>query len=129
MLSFLGPYKYAILGGIVAVIFGVGFYRGYVYEHEKALVLQAQQEKAAAEAYRKQVEMFDEISKALEEEKQNIKVKYVTIEKEVERIVDRPIYLRACFDDDGLRLANSALTKGPYSSEPASTVPRINPHP
>lgn len=51
------------------------------------------------------------------------RVRYVTIEKEVEKIVDRPIYVTTqCFDDDGVRLLNEAIT-GAAPSQSASGVP------
>ncbi|MGX2584729.1 hypothetical protein ACWB3E_18825 [Acinetobacter baumannii] len=37
---------------------------------------------------------------------QNTKVEY--IEREVQKIVDRPIYINTCLDDDGVRLINEA---------------------
>ena len=39
-----------------------------------------------------------------------IEIKYRTITKEVERVVDRPLYVGVCLDGDGVRLANAALT-------------------
>lgn len=51
------------------------------------------------------------------------RVRYVTIEKEVEKIIDRPIYVTTqCFDDDGVRLLNDAIT-GATPSQSASAVP------
>lgn len=49
---------------------------------------------------------------------QNTKVEY--IEREVQKIVERPIYINTnCFDDDGVRLANEAGN----TSKSENTVP------
>lgn len=44
------------------------------------------------------------------------------IRTEVERIIERPVYLNACIDDDGLRIINDAI-KGGGISKPVGTVP------
>jgi hypothetical protein len=50
-----------------------------------------------------------EASKELEAARGRTEVKYRTITKEVERVVERPSYSSVCLDADGLRLANQAL--------------------
>jgi len=52
------------------------------------------------------------------------KTTYATITHNVDRIVDRPVYRNACFDDDGLRNANAALAgKAIDPLSAASAVP------
>lgn len=46
-----------------------------------------------------------------EADKERIRVQYITITKEVERIVEKPFYRDACLDDDGLRVLRSAITE------------------
>ncbi len=46
---------------------------------------------------------------------------------EVERIVQNPVYIRECFDDDGMRALYSAIDKRPINpAKPASGVPGAN---
>lgn len=56
----------------------------------------------------------------LEAARGRTEVKYRTITKEVERVVERPVYSTVCFDVDGVRLANAALAGS--SSAPGKFV-------
>lgn len=49
-----------------------------------------------------------------------INVEYRTITKTVERIVDRPVYLNQCIDDDGLRIINGFISGARDSINSAS---------
>jgi hypothetical protein len=60
----------------------------------------------------------------LEKAKNERQIIYKTITKKVDRIVDRPVYLNACIDDDGLRLANAALT-GKAATDPGQPDPAV----
>ena len=62
-------------------------------------------------------------SQDLEAIRGKTQIKYKTIVKEVEKLVDRPVYRATCLDADGLRLANSALAREiTPSSEPIDPV-------
>lgn len=60
---------------------------------------------------------INKISSDLEAEKQKIKIEFREIKHETTKIVDRPIYRKCKFDDDGLRVANKAIISA-NSSEP-----------
>jgi len=63
----------------------------------------------------------------LEKERAKREIIYRTITKKVDRIVDRPVYIRNCLDDDGLRMANEALTGAPAAvAEPDAAMPSID---
>ena len=54
----------------------------------------------------------NEINKAsadYETETSKQKVRVETITREVQKIIDRPVYLNHCFDDDGLQQLNSLI--------------------
>ena len=60
----------------------------------------------------------------LEQAKAKREIIYRTITKTVDRIVDRPVYRSDCLDDDGLRIANEALTGTPAAaSQPDADLP------
>jgi hypothetical protein len=40
---------------------------------------------------------------------EKVRVEYEVVEKEVERLVERPVYGNQCLDDDGLRVISSAI--------------------
>jgi hypothetical protein len=62
-------------------------------------------------------------SAELEAVRGKTEVKYRTITKQVEKIIDRPIYSNVCLDADGLRLANAALSRKALTSEPLDALP------
>ena len=43
--------------------------------------------------------------------------------KEVERVIEKPVYLNTCFDDAGLQLLAADIAARTAPSEPAPTVP------
>jgi hypothetical protein len=66
-----------------------------------------------------------EASAQLEAARGKTAIKYKTIVKEVEKIVERPVYSTVCFDADGLRLANAALAgSATAAGQPPDRVPQ-----
>lgn len=99
------------LYGVAALaLAGGGFYAGAKVTNNswKAGMLDAEIKHASA--LKEANDRNNELARALEASRANIRTVFKTIEKRVEKVVDRPVFLRECFDDDGLRLANEALT-------------------
>jgi len=63
--------------------------------------------------YLKQTETLNVLASDLEKAKNAQHIKYVTITKNVDRIVERAVYRTDCIDDDGLRNINSAIAGTP----------------
>lgn len=59
--------------------------------------------------------------------KTRIETEFVTITKEVERVVEKPTYRNICLDDDGLRVIAAAIGTAHAASQPAPAVSRPNP--
>lgn len=55
---------------------------------------------------------INKVSSDYEAEKSKQKVRVGTVTREVQKIIERPVYLNACFDDDGLSKLNSLITGG-----------------
>ena len=72
--------------------------------------------KEAEEAAKEQAQ---KASEDYEQTKETERVKTETITRTVQKIVDRPVYINTCLDDDGVRLINEAGN----TSESKSTVP------
>ena len=111
-LAFMGA-----LGGIYAK----GYYSG------KATVTaewQAANEKARAEEAAK----ANQAATKLEVSREKARVVYRTIKQEVEKIVERPVYLQACLDEEGLKLANQAI-KGERNDPTRKIQPEGRAHP
>lgn len=60
----------------------------------------------------KQVKI-NKLSQDYENEKSKYKIKVETVTKQVQKIVERPIYRNVCIDADGLQSINSIITKAP----------------
>ena len=68
--------------------------------------------KALAEKQNK----INEVSADYEAEKSMQRVKVETVTREVQKIIDRPVYQQLCFDDEGVSAINSLISND--SSEP-----------
>ncbi len=75
-----------------------------------------------AELRRNNQQAADRASAGFEAAQVQIRTEFVPIEREVERVVEKPVYLAQCFDADGLRVLNAAIT-GTTPGQPAPTVP------
>lgn len=64
----------------------------------------------------------DRASAGFESAQVQIRTEFVPITKEVERVVEKPVYLAQCFDDDGLRVLNAAIG-GAATRQPAPGLP------
>lgn len=80
---------------------------------------------AAAKATQKKLERIDMAAANHEADKAQIGAQIKTIIKEVDRVVEKPVYRdTVCFDDDGLRLIRAAIASdAAAASEPAPAVP------
>ena len=67
-------------------------------DHQKALLVKQNE--------------INKVSSDYEAEKSKQKVRVETVTREVQKIIDRPVYLNHCFDDDGLQQLNSLITNG-----------------
>lgn len=72
-------------------------------------------------------ERIFKLAAELEVAKNTKRVEYEKTVKYITKIVERPVYLRECIDDDGLRTINETIAGGPLTSgEPSTTVPAGN---
>lgn len=63
------------------------------------------------ELQKKQNEI-NKVSADYETEKSKQRVQVETVTREVQKIVERPVYLNSCFDDDGMQQLNSLIASG-----------------
>lgn len=126
-----GLNPYVLLGAAIAAatIAASSFWAGKEWEQGA----QAQRDVAAMlkveKVRRTDAKRIDTAAAGHEGDKTRIRTEFITITKEVERVVQVPFYAAAdapaCLDDGGLRQLTDAIT-GPRAaaSEPARTVPR-----
>ncbi|WP_410169315.1 hypothetical protein [Acinetobacter lwoffii] len=55
---------------------------------------------------------INQMSSDYEATKSEQRVQVETVTREVQKIIDRPVYLKHCFDDDGLQQLNSLIASG-----------------
>lgn len=122
MLSKIFPQIYLVYLALAILAVGGIYLKGRVDGREicnnRIAVIQA----ASVEKERAAQDRAVQASEELEAVRGKTEIKYRTITKEVEKIVDRPVYSGVCFDDDGVRLANSAL-RPETTSKPHDRVP------
>jgi hypothetical protein len=106
---------------LVGIVIGAAPAVKLTADHYKAKAAAA--ELAAAEAYQSRTVELNQVSADLERAKHEKQVVYRTITKRVNTYIDRPIYLRDCADDDGLRDEDAALTRTANPRKPAAVVP------
>lgn len=61
-------------------------------------------------------DQINKVSSDYEAEKSKQRVKVETVTREVQKIIDRPVYQQHCFDDDGVSAINSLIAND--TSEP-----------
>jgi predicted phage-related endonuclease len=83
----------------------------------------AKEQKDAAEAYQAKTAELNQVSAELEQARNDRKIVYRTITKQVEKIVDRDVYRNTCLDDDGVHAINAALAGRAGTGEPTAAVP------
>ena len=78
---------------------------------------------AAAELARNNRQAAQAASEGFENDRTKTEIKYRTITRQVEKIVERPSYRNVCFDEPGLHALRSAIGTASDTSEPADALP------
>ena len=78
---------------------------------------------AQAELARNNRQAAQSASEGFENDRTKTEIKYRTITRNVEKIVERPIYAQSCFDDGGMHALRSAIGSASDTGEPADAVP------
>ena len=98
--------KLAAIGAALVLAFGAGWWlRGL---QVKAATVDQVQSQAQADV--QQAQRTSEAVQTHAEAKVKTEIRYVTVTREVEKLVERPVYLERCLDDDGLRALNAQIT-------------------
>lgn len=112
------------IAGIVALFAG-GFLTGsrITAASYQADIIKEQQ--AAAQAVAEAAAKANQHAEELEQARAQREIIYRTITRQVDKVVDRPIYRADCLDDDGLRITNEAITGAAAAAgKPAAAVPK-----
>lgn len=110
-----------IAAALVGLAIGfAGAWNVQAWRWDSADLKRLQQQQSQA---RSQIRQIDKASEGYEGDRAATRTEFIEITKEVERVVQKPVYLNVCLDDDGLRqLERAAATTG-YSGKPAAGMP------
>jgi hypothetical protein len=120
-------YVQLILIGIVAAAVAGGLLWTYETGHDAGYI----EAMAEIEEIARQREVKEDVaSVSLEKDRERVRTVYRTITQEVDRVIEKKVveYRDVCLDDDGLRLANAALTGALVpAGEPDRRMPAAEP--
>ena len=108
--------------GVISLVLGFGAGMGL----QKLFWIAADKERIEQEAKTKDNnrEKAQDASASYEEKRTVNEIRYRTVTVTVEKIVDRPVYINQCLDDDGLRTLNEQITRQPDSSNLGLKLPK-----
>lgn len=83
----------------------------------------AQQREDAAELQRLRARTVDSAAASHEATRAQLDAEFKVITREVERVVERPVYRNVCLDADGLRILGRAIASPGDPGQPAPALP------
>lgn len=113
--------KEILISSLCAFVVGLG--GGYTVNDWKRDA--ADKERIEQEAKKKdeQVNTAHVASTGFEEKRNANEVRYRTVTVTVEKIIDRPVYINQCIDDDGLRILNDQILRRTDPGQPGIKMP------
>lgn len=108
--------------GVLSLVLGFGAGMGL----QKLFWIAADKARIEQEAKTKDNnrEKAQDASASYEEKRTTNEIRYRTVTVTVEKLVDRPVYINQCLDDDGLRILNEQITGQPDSSKLGLKLPK-----
>ena len=103
-----GLYTYAATA-IVAV--AIGFTGGWKTQGWRWDAADKQRIEQEAKERQKQLDRAQVASTTFEDKRTTNETRYRTVTVTLEKIVDRPVYLQQCFDDEGLAALNAQIQR------------------
>ena len=97
--------KSLVAAALAAIFFSAGWWLRGV--QTKAATVDQVQVQAKADV--RQAERTSEAVQQHAQVKTETEIRYVTVTREVEKLVERPVYLERCMDDDGVRILNGQI--------------------
>jgi hypothetical protein len=99
----------------------IGFGSGWKVRAWKAGADDVERAEQQAKDQLRRVEHVDQAAQAHEDFKAAAEVRWRTVTKEVEHVVERPVYRNVCLDADGLRILADDIRSGASPSRDART--------
>ena len=115
--------SFALQAVLAAMIFATGAGAGVKWH---VGIVASRTLAAQNEAFRKtelRSSAIDTAAVKHEQFKTRVELREIEILKEVDRVVEKPVYSNVCVDDDGLRIIAADIAARHAASQPAPTVP------
>ena len=109
---------------LALVLIVAGFTGGVKYHAGVTAQKELARQHSEAKLLARQADRIDAAAVKNEKAKETIRTRFITIEKEAERVIaQNPTYRDICFDADGLRQLEAAIDAGASAGEPATSLP------
>lgn len=112
-----------LAAGALALAFAVGAGSSYLVITDHYSAAAAKKIGEAAAAYEARTQDLNDKSAELEGIRNGQRIVNKVIEKRVETYIDRPIYIRECLDDSGVRDFNATIAQSADPGKPGPGVP------
>lgn len=118
LLKFWREVLIGLLAFLLIISFGVMKYKNSKLSQAEAKCTTKIQEieQKHIKALAEKQNIINQVSADYEQTKSEQRVQVETITREVQKIIERPIYLNRCFDDDGVQQLNSLIANGSSKS-------------
>lgn len=113
--------KNLLITGLCAAVLGFG--GGWVVHGWEQSADEKTRIEQEAKKKDEQVNTAQVASTGFEAKRNTNEVRYRTVTVTVEKIVDRPVYLNQCMDDDGLRIINNQIQRRSDPGQPGIKLP------
>ena len=101
--------KLAICASVIAL--GLAFGAGWWLRGLQVKAATVDQTQAQSQADVQQAQRTSTAVQQHAKVKTETEIRYVTVTREVEKLVERPVYLERCMDDDGLATLNAQIQR------------------
>lgn len=113
----MNPY---IIGGLI----GIGFTVGWQVKDWHGDSIELAAEKAAQVVIEVERNYESKVAKKVEERLRELRANERIIEKQIPKIIERPVYNIECIDSDGLDIINGRLPTSSATGESSGEMPR-----
>lgn len=108
---------------VACIALAIGFAGGWKTQGWRWDATEKQRLEQEAKAQHRATERAQASSGVFEQKRSANEIRYRTVTVTLEKIVERPVYLSACFDSDGLRILNAQISGDPNSGKLGLKLP------
>lgn len=105
------------------VALAVGFAGGWKTQGWRWDAADKQRTEQEAKERQKQLDRAHTASTTFEDKRATNETRYRTVTVTLEKVVERPVYLNACLDPDGLRALNDQIRRAADPGQPGLKLP------